>query len=94
MRAIKYKIEVSGGILEWTHGMTQVIEEIFIPERNLYFNDHYNFWLEQDRKDEPRWEKGTDSQEIELPDLDVELIYEQAVNRENIKEVIDEIFGK
>ncbi len=38
MKVIKYTTSVSGGVLEWTHGMEQVITEYWIPKHNLCVN--------------------------------------------------------
>jgi hypothetical protein len=38
VKGVKYKVEVFGSVLEWTHRVAQTIEEIFVPERGVIFN--------------------------------------------------------
>ena len=38
MRAIKYQVEIYDGVISWTHGFGQIVEEIFIPEKEICFN--------------------------------------------------------
>ena len=38
MKAIKYQVKIYDGVLSWTHGFGQTIEEIFIPEKGIGFN--------------------------------------------------------
>jgi len=40
VKAIKYKLEVFGGVLAWTHGFGREIEEIYIPSESIAFNLH------------------------------------------------------
>lgn len=39
VKALKYKVEVSDGFLEHSHGWTYPIEEIYIPSINVCFNN-------------------------------------------------------
>lgn len=43
MKAKKYKIEVSEGVIAHVHGMTYEIEEVYIPELELYINKETAF---------------------------------------------------
>jgi len=38
VKAHRYKVEISDGVLDWTHGFTYSIEEIFIPDLDLFVN--------------------------------------------------------
>ena len=38
VKAIKYSVKVSEGVLAYIHGMTHTIDEIFIPDKKICFN--------------------------------------------------------
>ena len=38
LKAVRYKVKVFKSVLDWSHGMGHVIEEVFIPERCIIFN--------------------------------------------------------
>lgn len=38
MRAIKYQVRICDSALDFTHGFTYAIEEIFIPKKRIAFN--------------------------------------------------------
>jgi hypothetical protein len=63
MKAIKYQVKIYDGVLSWTHGFGKIIEEIFIPEKEIGFNID-NGRLNVFKTDEPRGKGG----EINLDD--------------------------
>ena len=64
MKAIKYKVKVSEGTMDFIHGGGSWIDEIFIPEKILCFNTEkgLNIFGAEIPRDKQ------DKQEIEIPD--------------------------
>ena len=38
MKGLKYSLETYGSVLDFTHGFTKTITEIFVPKENIIFN--------------------------------------------------------
>ncbi len=91
MRGKKYKLKVYHSVLHWTHGMGEMIEEVFLPEAKVAFNKYGAF-----RTDEERYEKKKDEpapellDEVEVDDDDVEELQRYL----KIKEDVERIIGK
>lgn len=70
MRAVKYKVKVIRSVLEWSHGMDRIIEEIFIPEKEIIFNiaddDLHVFKSESERSNEGKEEIEVDDGLVKL----------------------------
>jgi len=39
VRGVKYRLPVVDSVLDWAHGSYRYIEEIFIPELKIAFNE-------------------------------------------------------
>ena len=72
MKAIKYKLKIYEGVLAWTHGWSNEIEEIFIPDKKIAFNV-VDGSLNVFRSEEPR---GKNGKEIEIEDALVQKLEE------------------
>lgn len=67
MKGLKYKTEVCDSVLEFTHGWTRTISEIFVPEAKLIFNvtnKQLNAWASS----ESRCPEETATEEISVSD--------------------------
>lgn len=38
LKALKYKVDVYGSVLDFSHGFARTIEEVFVPEEKIIFN--------------------------------------------------------
>jgi hypothetical protein len=38
-RAVKYKAEICEGSIAWAHGFTETIDEVFVYDHNIVFNE-------------------------------------------------------
>ncbi len=89
MKIIKYEVEVSGGVLEWTHGIKTTITEYWIPEHKICFNLYGGPNVFE--SDEPRnLDKNTEI-EVEEHLVDYVLTYWEA--RKQIQKDIEELSG-
>jgi hypothetical protein len=71
MKALKYELRVTEGILAHTHGFYQTITEYYIPELNVTFNYANNsmhcFSEEEDKSKRHEGDDATNVQEIDIP---------------------------
>jgi len=68
VKGLKYKVKVADSFLNWTHGLTYTIEEIFIPEKKIAFN------IAHDRLNAFRCEEPRDSKDLEEIELDDDFV--------------------
>jgi hypothetical protein len=61
MKAKKYKIRVSEGVLAHVHGMDYEIDEIYVPEVELYINKEAAFVADGERAN-----LGSEHEEIDV----------------------------
>lgn len=54
IEAFKYQVEISDSALDMIHGLKYTIEEIYVPEFHLAFNERGGIF----QTDEPRAKKG------------------------------------
>jgi hypothetical protein len=100
VRGIKYRLPVVESVLNWTHGLYRYIEEIFIPELKIAFNEAgYVFKTEEDRY------KGLELPSnrvvecialgsVELEDEDVDVLEEYLKVKESVDKIVKKYFGK
>ena len=67
MKALKYKIEVSGSGLEFIHGFSGDIEEMHIPDLHLFINEKAIFVEEDKEGEERRIQDAKNLVELQLP---------------------------
>jgi hypothetical protein len=104
MKAFMYEVSIVEGSLAMTHGWSQRIKEIWIPEFNVVLNEKYGAF----RSEEPRnkvYPKGSFNlvsteleespmEEIELEIDDVRAVSAHVQAAENAKKTIDKIFDE
>lgn len=91
MKAIKYTVLISGGWLEYSHGMQYPIQEIFIPELGVCVNigdGNLNIISDQIK---PRTPVKNTEKEIKLPALMSNLIMQELENKRFHQEIMDKI---
>lgn len=85
MKGIKYNVEISEGFMAWSHGISQMIEEYYIPEYGIVFNLH-SPGLNAFREEEPR--DNLNVEDVEIMDTFAELLKRYVETKEEIlKEV-------
>lgn len=96
----KYKLPVVDSFLEFSHGMYRYIEEIYIPELGIAFNEeghvfksdegrYVGFKLPSGRKAEAEF-----LGEVEIPSRDAEEFIRFVELKERIKDVAGKYFKK
>lgn len=95
MKAFKYQVRVDNDLVHPWSG--RIITEIFVPQKNLFFNNEYGIFIA---------EKGTYQDRLNtikppMPVTDIELennvikkLYTVAKDKEKVEEFIDKIFKK
>jgi len=100
VNSIKYKLPIVESFLNWTHGLYRYIEEIYVPEFKIAFNEAgYVFKTNGDRyKDlklsNNRIIKCDILETIELKDEDIDILKEYLNAKENINKLIEKYFSK
>ena len=100
VRSIKYRLPIIESVLNWTHGSYRYIEEIYIPEFKIAFNeDGYVFVTEEDRYKDLKLPndkiiKCDILEIIELEDEDVNILKRYLKTKKNINKLIEKYFGK
>ena len=86
MKVKKYKINVSDSNFTAVHNQFRMIDEVYIPEYNLYFNCE-NFIFTDDDHRVPEEYK-----EIEIDDNMIQLLFSYLKIKEDIDEMITNFF--
>lgn len=100
VRGIRYRLPVVESVLDWTHGFYRYIEEIYIPELRIAFNEAgYVFRTEEDRYrglELPgnRVVECVALGSVELEDEDVEVLEEYLSVKESVDKLVKKYFGK
>jgi hypothetical protein len=100
VRGIKYRLPVVDSFLNWTHGSYRYVEEIFISELKIAFNEAgYVFRTEEDRYrglELPgnRVVECVALGSVELEDEDVKVLKEYLSIKESVDKLVEKYFGK
>lgn len=89
MKAIRYSVEVYEGVLDFAHGHSFTIAEVFIPELEMGINFHNNV-LKMFKSGESRYEKAKKIEELELDENAIKLL----INCSTLNKECEEHFKK
>lgn len=73
MKAIKYNVKVYGSVLDFAHGHSTTVTEIFIPELKISINFHGNT-LRIFKTEEERYENAQKLGGLELDEKSIQLV--------------------
>jgi len=99
VRGVKYRIPV-GSFLEWAHGMYRFIEEIYVPDYDISFNEEgYVFKTPSNRYEAMRLPNGKVVEckylhDVEIDERDLNLMLKYLKLKEEVEKVIAKYFRK